>query len=60
MSLVLTAVLWGRWQAQLAKDPRGPQSPYLGRILKTHWVRTLLINANALILLFWALAVFAR
>jgi hypothetical protein len=46
----LTALLWGKWQARLSKDPRGPASPYLARILSTHWIRTLLINAYALIL----------
>ena len=59
LSLVLTAIFWGRWQGQLARDGRGPQSPYLDKILKTHWVRTLLINANALILLAWAFALFS-
>lgn len=52
---VLTAVLWGRWQAKLSKDPLGPSSRYLGKILSTHWIRTLLINAYALILLVWAM-----
>jgi hypothetical protein len=52
-SNVLSPMLWGRWQAQLSKDPLGSQSPYLAKILKTHWIRTLLINANALILLVW-------
>ena len=47
LTLVLTALLWGRWQAKLAKDPLGPQSPYLGMTLRTHWIRTLLINAYA-------------
>jgi hypothetical protein len=49
--IILTALLWGRWQARLAQDPLGPESPYLARILRTHWVRTLLINAYALFLL---------
>jgi len=57
LSIVLTAMYWGRWQAQLAQDPLGPESPYLARILKTHWVRTLLINAYAVILLAWAITV---
>lgn len=51
LSIILTAVFWGRWQARLSQDPLGPQSPYLERILRTHWVRTLLINAYALFLL---------
>ncbi|MGH6837851.1 MAG: hypothetical protein ACREDT_03455 [Methylocella sp.] len=57
LSVVLTAIYWGRWQGRLARDPLGPESPYLARILKTHWVRTLLINANALILLAWVITV---
>jgi hypothetical protein len=57
LSIVLTAMTWGRWQAQLARDPRGSESPFLEKILNTHWVRTLLINVNAMILLVWAVAV---
>lgn len=53
LSGVLTGAFWGRWQARLAKDPRGAESPYLARILKTHWIRTALINAYALLLLVW-------
>ena len=59
-SIVLTATYWGRWQAQLAKDPLGSESPYLARILKTHWVRTLLINAYAAILLAWVIRLLPR
>lgn len=55
LSAVLTAATWGQWQARLAKDPLGSASPYLDRILRTHWVRTLLINAYAGVLLYWAL-----
>jgi len=57
ISLVLTAIFWGQWQAKLSKDPLGSKSPYLGKILKTHWLRTLLINTYALILLTWAIQV---
>jgi hypothetical protein len=46
-----------QWQAKLAKDPLGSRSPYLTKILATHWVRTLLINTDALILLVWAMQV---
>jgi hypothetical protein len=56
-SLGLTAVWWGRWQAKLSKDPRGPESRYLARILSTHWIRTLLINVYALVLLAWFMEV---
>ena len=55
LSAVLTAATWGQWQAQLAKDPLGPASPYLNRILRTHWIRTMLINAYAAVLLYWVL-----
>ena len=58
LAIVLTAFLWGRWQAKLSKDPLGSRSPYLKKILATHWIRTLLINASALILLAWALQIF--
>lgn len=59
LSLVLTAVLWGPWQAKLSKDPAGSSSAYLNKILKTHWIRTALINAYALILLAWTIQVLA-
>ncbi len=51
LSAILTALFWGRWQAGLSRDPLGPESPYLARILATHWVRTLLINGYAAFLL---------
>jgi hypothetical protein len=57
LSHVLTAVTWGRWQAALTVDPLGPQSPFLGKILRTHWIRTALTNAHALILFVWAIRV---
>jgi hypothetical protein len=50
-SHLLTAIFWGRWQAKLSHDERGPASPYLAKILATHWMRTLLINAYGLMLL---------
>jgi hypothetical protein len=55
LSLMLTAIFWGQWQAKLSKDPLGSKSPYLAKILKTHWLRTLLINAYAFTLLAWVL-----
>ncbi len=55
----LTAACWGPWQAKLAKDTAGPNSRYLTRILATHWARTLLITASALVLLGWAVDVMA-
>lgn len=59
VSHVLTAILWGRWQAKLSHDDRGPQSPYLSKILATHWIRTLLINLYGFILLGWAICAFS-
>ncbi len=59
-SHLLTALFWGRWQAQLSKDDRGPASPYLSKILATHWIRTLLINAYAFILLAWTIRALAQ
>lgn len=57
MSHILTAFLWGPWQAQLSQDPTGGKSAYLALILKTHWIRTLLINAYGMIMLAWAIVV---
>jgi len=57
LSNVLTGAFWGRWQAGLSRDPLGSKSPYLTKILRTHWVRTLLISANAMILFTWATVV---
>jgi len=54
-SVILTAVFWGRWQGRLARDPLGSKSPYLVKILRTHWIRTFLINAYAAILLAWTI-----
>jgi hypothetical protein len=54
-SHLLTAIFWGPWQARLSKDERGPASPYLAKILATHWIRTLLINAYGLIVLIWSI-----
>ncbi len=56
LSHLLTAILWGPWQAKLAKDPSGPESIYLEKILATHWIRTLLINLYGFILLLWAIS----
>jgi hypothetical protein len=52
-SHLLTAVLWGPWQARLGKDPLGAQSPILQKILRTHWIRTMLINIYAINLFAW-------
>lgn len=60
VSCILTGLLWGRWQAKLSKDPLGSASPYLDKILSTHWLRTLLINAYGFILLAWTVGCLAR
>lgn len=57
LSLALTAVFWGRWQAALSQDPRGAKSPYLKMILRTHFVRTILVTLAAFSLLNCALNV---
>lgn len=54
---LLTAFLWGPWQAKLSKDDRGGASPYLEKILSTHWIRTLLITGYGVILLVWTVRV---
>jgi len=56
LSWLLTVLFWGRWQAKLSRDPEGPQSVFLAKILRTHWVRTLLINASAAFVLAWLIA----
>jgi hypothetical protein len=55
-SHLMTAFLWGPWQAKLSNDPLGPGSPYLKKILATHWIRTGLINAYAFFYLAWLVA----
>jgi hypothetical protein len=56
-SHLLTALFWGPWQAKLASDQGGAKSPLLRKILRTHWIRTLLINAYAAILFWWTIVV---
>lgn len=56
-SHVLTAIFWGPWQARLARDPLAAQSPLLAKIVRTHWVRTLLINLYAINLFVWTVVV---
>ena len=53
LSHVLTALMWGRWQAALSTDPLGAQGPFLEKTLRTHWIRTALVTAYALILFVW-------
>ena len=59
-SHALTALFWGPWQAKLSSDPLGPESPYLAKILSTHWIRTMLINAYGFTLLVWAIESMTR
>jgi hypothetical protein len=56
-SHLLTAIFWGPWQARLSTDPLAAGSPILQRILRTHWIRTLLINIYAMNLLAWMVVV---
>ncbi len=58
-TLLLTGAFWGQWQAKLSKDPAGPNSSYLARILKTHWIRTALVNGYAIIMLAWTMKMWA-
>ncbi len=53
----LTAFTWGPWKAKLSQDPAGGESPYLGEILRTHWIRTVLIIGYGAILLVWSIQV---
>ena len=57
ISHILTSFFWGQWQYKLSKDDLGGKSPYLVKILKTHWIRTLLWNACGLMLLYMAIQV---
>ena len=50
-SALLTGLFWARWQAALSRDRLGPRSPYLSRILKTHWIRTGLITLGGVLLM---------
>jgi hypothetical protein len=58
-SHLLTAAMWGPWQARLSHDTAGGRSVYLARILRTHWIRTLLISAYGGLLLAWVSALLA-
>jgi hypothetical protein len=51
---VLTAALWGRWQAQthFARLTDGSLDPMYARIMNTHWIRAALITVNGLAM-FW-------
>ena len=51
---VLTAVFWGRWQAQtlFARLPDGGLDAMYLRTMSTHWIRATLITFSGL-LVFW-------
>jgi hypothetical protein len=59
-SHVLTALFWGPWQAKLAADPLGAESPLLFKILRTHWIRTTLINAYAFLQFAWVITILCQ
>jgi hypothetical protein len=59
LSLILTIFMWGQWQKKLSGDPLSSESPYLAKILKTHWIRTSLISAYAIIVLVWVIQILA-
>ena len=59
-SHTLDALLWGRWQAELCKDPLGTASPYLTKIVCIHWILVVLINACGFTLLAWDIVTIAR
>ena len=52
LSLYLLQFFGGIWQAKLSKDKTGGESIFLKKILRTHWLRTTLINAYGLMLLY--------
>jgi hypothetical protein len=53
LTQILTLFFWGRWQTQLRSDSNGPDSPVLDRLIRTHWLRAILISAYAAILFVW-------
>jgi hypothetical protein len=53
----LTVLFWGRWQANLRTDADGPRSVALARLVRTHWVRAVLVTAYAGILVAWMVMV---
>lgn len=57
LSHVLTATMWGPWQAKLSHDKLGSSSPYLSKILRTHWIRTVLINGCAIVQFAWLIEI---
>jgi hypothetical protein len=60
LTQVLTLFFWGRWQANLRSDLSGPDSPVLDRLIRTHWLRAVLVSAYAVILIVWMVTVLRR
>jgi hypothetical protein len=58
LTQVLTLFVWGRWQADLRSDLSGPDSPVLDRMIRTHWLRAVLVSTYAVILVVWMVTVF--
>jgi hypothetical protein len=48
LAIALTGAFWAPWQAKLESDnTTGGRSPWLKKILDTHWIRVVLVNASA-------------
>ena len=57
LTQILTVLFWGRWQSALRTDPAGPASPLLARLIRTHWLRAVLVSAYAGVLAAWMVIV---
>ena len=57
LTQALTVRFWGRWQSTLRTDPAGPASPHLRRLIRTHWLRAVLVTAYAGVLAAWVVLV---
>jgi hypothetical protein len=57
ISHILTAIFGGQWQNELSKDEAGGESRYLKKIVKTHWIRTILWNSCGLILFYMTIQI---
>jgi hypothetical protein len=53
LTQILTLLFWGRWQASLRTQADGPRSAVLTWLVRTHWVRAVLVTANVGILVVW-------
>ncbi len=50
---ILTGLTWARWERRISMERLTPGDPLLERLVKTHWLRTLLVTMNALFII-WA------